>query len=75
MLQVDFLEPDQKIAQFVSMRCSSFGKVVSIEIHRLPRPHALVEMASPSEALRVTAQFGGLTFQASARIPLERKPL
>jgi len=70
MLQVDLNQSDQRLAQTIKEQISSFGRVVSVNIHRLPSPFALVEMTQHAQTLELAARFGGSAFGTSALIHL-----
>jgi hypothetical protein len=74
MLQVDLREPDYKIAQYVKARCSGFGDVISVTIHRSPTPFALVLMSQRIVTQQVADQYVGAAFGNSVLIHLEQRP-
>ncbi len=74
MLQVDLREPDYKIAQYIRARCSGFGAVVSVTIHRSPSPFALVLMAQRIATQQVADQYVGAAFGNSLLIHLDQRP-
>ena len=57
----------------VTGRAAKCGRVVSVKIHRLPIPFALVEMGSYKETLELAAQGKGSTFGTCVLIHLEQK--
>ena len=73
MLQVDLAKPDRQLSQLIAMKCSSFGIVKSVQIHRNPTPFALITMSSRSEMLELAAMYGGSCFGMCAVIHLEEE--
>ena len=47
--------------------------MVSVRVHRLPIPFALVEMSGGEESADLATRFGGSTFGALALVHLEHK--
>ena len=74
MLQVDLNVPDQTLAQTIKEQISTFGKVLSVNIHRLPSPFALIEMSQHVQTMELASRFGGSAFGTSALIHLAQKP-
>ncbi len=74
MLQVDLREPDYKIAQYIKVRCSGFGAVVSVTIHRSPIPFALVLLAQWIVTQQVADLYVGVAVRNSVLIHLEQRP-
>ena len=73
MLQVDLTKTDQELSAVITARCSGFGIVKSVKIHRSPTLFVLVEMASLSATLELAAQYGGSAFGSCALIHLEQE--
>jgi hypothetical protein len=73
MLEVNLTEPDYAIANYVAARCSGFGKVVSVKIHRSPKPFALVEMAHHLRTIALAGQYKASAFGNSVMIHLRQK--
>jgi len=73
VLQVDLNKTDRELGQFVAARCSGFGIVRSVKIHRTPTPFALVEMGTHHDTLELAAQHGGSAFGSCALIHLEQE--
>ena len=73
MLQVDLQKDDRELGQLVAARCSGFGLVRSVKIHRSPTPFALVEMGTHLDTLELAAQHGGSAFGSCALIHLEQE--
>jgi hypothetical protein len=71
MLQVDLIDPDYQIAQFIKVSCLAFGRVKSVKVHRSPVPFALIEMASREQTMELAARFGGSNFGTCALVHLE----
>ena len=71
MLQVDLRQSAQELSRFITARCSDFGTVKSVKIHRSPKPFALVEMASLYEALELAAHYERTSFGACVLLYLE----
>ncbi len=72
MLYVDLMQDDNKVAKLVTAQCAKCGTVVSVKIHRLPTPFALVDMSDYQQALALVAQYGGSAFKTSVLIHLEQ---
>ena len=62
MLQVDLSQSAQELSRIITVRCSGFGTVKSVKIHRSPKPFALVEMATRFEALELAAYYERTSF-------------
>jgi hypothetical protein len=73
VLQVDLNKADRELAEYITLRCSGFGNVVSVNIHREPTPFALVEIANHAQSLDVAAQYGGSMFGTSVLIHLQQQ--
>jgi hypothetical protein len=72
MILVELDETDAILAESVAHRCSEYGEVVSITIHRNPN-YAMVVMSNRMETYKVAASLGGSTIGTSALINLEQK--
>ncbi len=70
MLRVNLAASEQQIAGFITGLCVSFGKVMSVKIHRLPLPFALVEMSSPMQTQQLTSRLGDSAFGTVALVRL-----
>jgi hypothetical protein len=73
MLPVNLNDTDHNVRQFIAHTCSETGYVVSVKLHRLPTPFALVEMSRRKESAELAARFGGSTFGSCALVHLEHK--
>ena len=73
MLSVNLNDTDHNVRQLIAHSCSGTGRVVSVKLHRLPTPFALVEMSRREESADLAARFGGSTFGALALVHLEHK--
>jgi len=71
MLQVDLKQTAQELSRLITVRCSAFGKVKSVQIHRSPKPFALVEMATRYEALELAAHYERTAFGTCVLLYLE----
>jgi hypothetical protein len=74
VLQVDLSDSDHTLAQYIKARCSGFGDVVSVTVHRAPTPFALVIMAHRIAPQKIADQYLGAAFGNSVLIHLEQKP-
>jgi hypothetical protein len=72
-LKVDLKKTDRELSQYITTRCSDFGNVRSVTIHRDPTPFALVVMTNRMETLELAGQYGGSSFGGSALIHLEQE--
>jgi len=70
-LQVDLTQSDLELSQYITARCSGFGIVRSVQIHRDPTPFALVEMITRNVTLELAGEYGGSVFGSAALIHLE----
>jgi hypothetical protein len=70
-LQVDVHKSDQELSRDITARCSGFGSVKSVQLHRSPKLFALVEMANRNQALELATQYGGSTFGSCVLVHLE----
>jgi hypothetical protein len=73
MLQVDLKNTDQELSRVITRRCSGFGDVRSVKIHRSPTAFALVEMATHHQTLELAAEYGGSAFGSCALVHLEQE--
>jgi hypothetical protein len=71
VLTVDLKMTDLELSQVIQSRCSEFGLVNSVKIHRDPTPFAMVEMGSHYQALELAGQYGGSMFGTSVLVHLE----
>ena len=74
MLQVDLKKSDAELSEYVKLRCSGFGTVRSVTIHREPSAFSLVEIANHTQALEVAGHYGGSMFGTSVLVHLEQQP-
>jgi hypothetical protein len=73
MLQVDLKATDQKVRQIIVEKCTKFGRVKSVKLHRTPTAFALVEMSTRDQTNELAAKYGGSVFGTCALIHLEHK--
>ncbi len=71
MLKVDLKLGTEELSGFISVRCSSFGNVKSVQIHLDAKPFAIVEMATRIEALQLGAFFERTIFGNCVLLYLE----
>ena len=72
MLHIDLTKSDRELTILITSRCSEFGTVRSVKIHRRPTPFALVEMATHEEVLELAAYFERTVFGTSVLLHLEQ---
>jgi hypothetical protein len=61
------------LVELITKRCSAYGKVASVEVHREPSPFALVEMSRPDQTEKVASQYQGSIFGNAALVRLKHK--
>jgi hypothetical protein len=71
MLELNLERPDMLVEQSIVARCSRYGRVASIEVHREPSPFALIEMLRPEETEGVASHYRGSIFGSAALIRLK----
>ena len=72
MLQIDLTMSDRELSLFVAVRCAELGTVKSVQIHRQPKPFALVDMATHAESQSLAAQYGRPAFGTCVLFHLEQ---
>lgn len=71
MLEMDLERPDKLVEQSIVTRCSRYGLVAGIELHRDPSPFALVKMVRPEQTRGVASEYQGSIFGSAALIRLK----
>jgi hypothetical protein len=74
VLYVDLKKTDEQLSLEVTTRCSEFGNVSLVKIHRGPKHFALVEMSTQIQALNLAAHFRRTSFGSCVLIYLEQAP-
>ena len=73
VLHVDLKKTDRELSRDITARCSSFGVVRSVKVHRDPTTFALIKMVSHDDTLKLTGQYGVSTYHNVALVPLEQE--
>ena len=73
MMELDLNMADMLVELLITKRCSTYGHVVSVEVHREPSPFALVEMVRRDHTEEVASQYQGSIFGNAALVRLEHK--
>lgn len=73
LMELDLKNADTLVALVIAKRCSTYGPVASVAVHREPSPFALVEMLRPNHTEEVASHFQGSLFGNAALIRLEHK--
>ncbi len=73
MLHIDLTKSDRELSILIASRCSEFGTVKSIKIHRRPTPFALVEMSTQDEVLELAAYYDRTVFGTTVLLHLEQQ--
>ena len=72
MMELD-LNSANMLVELLKKRCSVYGQVASVEVHRQPSPFALVEMSRRDQAEKVASQYQGSIFGSGALVRLKHK--
>jgi hypothetical protein len=72
-MELDLKNADALVELLIAKRCSTYGPVASVEVHREPSPFALVEMLRRDHTEEVASHFQGSIFGNAALIRLEHK--
>ncbi len=71
MLELNLDRPDMQVERSIVTRCSQYGLVASVEVHREPAPFVLVEMLRRDQTEGVASQYQGSIFGSAALIRLK----
>ena len=72
MMELD-LNSANMLVELIKERCSAFGQVASVEVHREPSPFALVEMSRRDQTEKIASQYQGSIFGSAALVRLKHK--
>ena len=73
MLEVDLNSTDTLVERSILERCSVYGRVATVEVHREPTPFALIAMCTRDHTDRVASHFQGSVFGCKALVRLAQK--
>jgi hypothetical protein len=70
MLEVNLNRRDAIVERSISERCSVYGRVATVEVHREPSPFALIAMCTRDLTECVASHFQGSIFGCKALVRL-----
>jgi len=72
MLEVNLDNDDTLVKRSISERCSVYGRVATVEVHRKPTAFALVAMGTRDDTDRLASHFEGSVFGCQALLHLRQ---
>ena len=73
VMELDLKNADTLVELVIAKRCSTYGPVASVEVHREPTPFAPVEMSRREHTEDVASHCQGSVFGNAALVRLEHK--